>query len=204
MSAAIELIFEARVFERVEADLAVAGFYLDERPLRGAAGRADWRLCGAISRLLGEGSVRGRLGEAVLMPSFGRLAADRILLLGLGRRSALRAARAEAVVADALRRAVDLRARCVALEPPGVGSSDFGRFARAVLRGAVQAVRDTDAGIALRMVVSPGDEERRAHRALEKAVEAEAAPEIRVARERTQRRLLGSPQGAPAPSAART
>jgi hypothetical protein len=55
----------------------------DERPLRGAAGLADWRLCGRLSRLLGAGRVDGALGETTLLPG-GRLPFTRVVLYGLG------------------------------------------------------------------------------------------------------------------------
>ncbi|MGH0028691.1 MAG: hypothetical protein ACQGVC_02795, partial [Myxococcota bacterium] len=59
--------------ERAEADIAVVTFFDDERPLRGAAGRADWRLCGAVSRLIQRSKLSGAFGEAALVPSTGGL-----------------------------------------------------------------------------------------------------------------------------------
>jgi hypothetical protein len=40
----------------------VLPFFSDERPLRGAAGLCDWRLCGRLSRMLQAGRVAGQLG----------------------------------------------------------------------------------------------------------------------------------------------
>jgi hypothetical protein len=62
---------------------ALAVFVGPERPLQGFAGFADWRLCGAISR-----AIRGQLfeaasGEALLLPSGGRIAPPRIFCFGL-------------------------------------------------------------------------------------------------------------------------
>jgi hypothetical protein len=56
----------------------------DERPLRGNAGFADWRLGGELSRQLQSGFVSGRPGEALLLPAQRPFAASRILLFGLG------------------------------------------------------------------------------------------------------------------------
>ena len=53
------------------------------RPLPGAAGFADWRLCGALSRLLISGVVTGVDREKVLLPGH-PIGVDRILLLGFG------------------------------------------------------------------------------------------------------------------------
>jgi hypothetical protein len=54
-----------------------------ERPLRGAAGLADWRLCGALSRVIQGGLFEGKGGEVLLVPSAGRFPAPRIFCLGL-------------------------------------------------------------------------------------------------------------------------
>ena len=45
----------------------------DERPLRGAAGYLDWRLCGALSRVLKDDFFTGRPDERLLMPTGGKV-----------------------------------------------------------------------------------------------------------------------------------
>ena len=62
---------------------ALAVFIGPERPLQGLAGYADWRLCGLISRAIREGSYRPDTGEALLLPSGGRIAVPRIFCFGL-------------------------------------------------------------------------------------------------------------------------
>ncbi len=59
-------------------------FFSDERPLRGAAGLADWRLCGRLSSLIKRGKVSGSRGETLLFPPGRRLCFGRVLLFGLG------------------------------------------------------------------------------------------------------------------------
>ena len=56
----------------------------DERPLRGTAGYVDWRLCGALSRVLLQGFFIGAQGDCLLIPSEGRIAMSRIFALGTG------------------------------------------------------------------------------------------------------------------------
>lgn len=56
----------------------------DERPLSGAAGFLDWRLCGELSRILRSGFFAGGPGERLLLPSAGRVPARRLFLVGLG------------------------------------------------------------------------------------------------------------------------
>jgi hypothetical protein len=54
-----------------------------ERPLQGLAGLVDWRLCGALTRALQGGVWAGAPGEALLLPTGGRLPAARVVALGL-------------------------------------------------------------------------------------------------------------------------
>jgi len=62
---------------------ALAVFVGPERPLQGLAGYADWRLCGLISRAIRDGTYRPDTGEALLLPSGGRIAVPRIFCFGL-------------------------------------------------------------------------------------------------------------------------
>ena len=95
----------------------------DERPLGGAAGFVDWRLCGQLSRLLVDGFFLGTRGESLLLPSSGRIGAPRLVVLGIGpggealHGGVLRSALSQA--ADVLNRA---RVDSVALELPGRGA----------------------------------------------------------------------------------
>lgn len=92
----------------------------DERPLTGAAGYVDWRLCGQLSRLLVDGFFKGARGESLLLPSGGRIGAPRVVILGLGpggealHAGTVRAALSQA--ADVLNRA---GADSIAVELPG-------------------------------------------------------------------------------------
>lgn len=67
-----------------DVDSVVAGVAEDVRPLGGALGMIDWRLCGRLSRLLEEGVVKGADGEKVLLPTLGRITVPRIFLYGWG------------------------------------------------------------------------------------------------------------------------
>jgi hypothetical protein len=62
---------------------AIGVFVGPERPLQGFAGFADWRLCGAISRQIRTGLFGAAHGEALLLPSGGRIAPARVFCFGL-------------------------------------------------------------------------------------------------------------------------
>jgi hypothetical protein len=97
----------------------VLPFFGDERPLRGAAGLCDWRLCGRLSRLLASGRVAGGFGEATLYPPGKRLPFARLMLVGLGaaeRFDERVAGEAARLIADKMRK---LGIGRYALVPPG-------------------------------------------------------------------------------------
>jgi Cytosol aminopeptidase family, N-terminal domain len=104
--------------ERIRADVAVVPLFAGERPLRAAAGRVDWRLCGRLSHLLAAGRLAGAIGEAVLIPGGGGMCALRVLGVGAGDRDQIDAALFERWVDDALARARSLAARRAVIALP--------------------------------------------------------------------------------------
>ncbi|GAB4515371.1 MAG: hypothetical protein Tsb0020_33950 [Haliangiales bacterium] len=72
-------------WDEVDSGSLLVTFFSDERPLRGAAGLADWRLCGRLSRLIRRGKMSGADGETLMLPPGRRLPFRSILIFGLGR-----------------------------------------------------------------------------------------------------------------------
>lgn len=72
--------------DTLEVETLALFLLTDGRPLRGAAGIVDWRLCGELSRALMSGGLTGQLGERLLMPTNGRIGAKRLLVFGAGAR----------------------------------------------------------------------------------------------------------------------
>ena len=62
---------------------AVGVFVGPERPLQGLAGFIDWRMCGAISRNIRNELFHAGRGEALLLPTGGRMAPGRLFCFGL-------------------------------------------------------------------------------------------------------------------------
>ena len=71
-------------WDKEEGQALLLTFFSDERPLRGAAGLADWRLCGRLSRLIKQGKINGRRGETLMLPPGKRMQFPRLLMFGLG------------------------------------------------------------------------------------------------------------------------
>lgn len=64
-------------------DVLVVPVWTDIRPLRGATGLLDWRLCGRLSKMIREGRVAGTPGEKLLLMS-SRIPWKRVLAVGVG------------------------------------------------------------------------------------------------------------------------
>ena len=72
---------------RNAADCAVVGVY-EDGDLGAAAAQIDKQLDGLIGKLRADGDFSGKLGDVMLLPTPAGTAAARVLLIGLGTRSA--------------------------------------------------------------------------------------------------------------------
>lgn len=114
--------FRPPVLKQIDAlrcEALALPFFSDEKPLRGALGLVDWRMCGFVSRLRASGRLDGAALETVLIPARPKLSMDKLFLFGLGPQAefgvpALRASIAHML--DTLERA---RVRTTALVIPG-------------------------------------------------------------------------------------
>jgi cytosol aminopeptidase family protein len=149
---------DAESLARVGADVAVAGFFRDERPLRGGAGLADWRLCGFVSRLLVASRAQGELGEAVLTTTHGRLRAPRLLLIGLGPRARYGAEAHRVAVERAVDRLLELGAGSAAVDLPPFGGAEppVDVIAEGIVEGACAALDPRTVRFLLRVVATGG------------------------------------------------
>jgi hypothetical protein len=138
--------------ERVPADLVVVGFSPDDRPLRGSAGRADWRLCGDLWRFVTSQKLRGTFGEAALFSAAGPLRSPLLLVLGLGHRAELVADTWRELGRDVVRRALDLRVNRVVLGLASDAAHLGPEGTRALFGGALAAVAERSAGLCFAIV----------------------------------------------------
>ncbi len=196
MKSTLSVEVEEGSLVHVGAELAVAGFFRDRRPLRGGAGLADWRLCGWVSGLVGAARLRGDWGEAALLLTHGRLLAPRLLLLGLGTRDRFGVDAHRDAARLAVERAAELGVGTVALDlpaPHGVEAPE--RIALGILAGASEALGPRTVRLLLR-VVTAGAQELLWRSAFEEAAAAlpRSATSIKVPR----------PPGAPAPAGLRS
>ena len=68
-----------------EADVVVVNLFEGVKSPGGATGAVDRALGGAISQLIELGDIRGKAGERTIIHTFGKMAAPRVLVAGLGK-----------------------------------------------------------------------------------------------------------------------
>jgi len=167
----LELVLFRGRASHAPGDTLVVPLPSDERPLRGDAGEVDWRVCGAISRMLLSGEVTGTAGEAILLPGLRPLRVARVLLLGIGPARSLPGRTLQNAFVDLAERLLALRSDRVVLALPGaIHLENDGEL---VLRGCMQAL-SAARGFGLLRVVIPGAAGARAA-AIDQALDTVAA-----------------------------
>jgi len=188
MKSVIEVLLTSRPIERVESEVAVAGFFVDDRPLRSGAARADWRLCGGLSRRIESGDLSGKSGEALLIGCGRALRSPRLMLLGLGDRHAFDQVRATDEMRAALERCRLLQCTRVAMSPLGIAADDLPRHAAALVEGIREAWRDSERSLQLRFCI-PRNEIAGVLKAFESAGRAAGIETFSVALAESERAL---------------
>ena len=111
----------------------------------GATGAVDEALGGLIGRLIADGEIKGSLGEMTIIHNQGdraRLAADRVAVVGLGKRDDLDLESLRVASATAARKARDLRLGRYAtvIHGAGAGGLDSRIASKTVLEASLLAL----------------------------------------------------------------
>lgn len=87
----------------IEADAIIVNHFTGTRQLSGDTAVVDRALDGAISKLIKQGDIKGKLNELTLLHSLGKLPADRIAITGLGKKQELTINKVRNAVAETCR-----------------------------------------------------------------------------------------------------
>ena len=124
----------ARRARRAAADGCAAG-----TPLGGATAAVDAALGGAIARLIQAREATGKWGEQTLIHTLGRLRAERVLVVGLGKAEELTLDRIRAAAGEAARALRKAGARRIGSIVHGAGAGGFNvaQATQAVVEGTL-------------------------------------------------------------------
>jgi leucyl aminopeptidase len=105
----------------------------------GATGAVDAALEGAISSLIADGEVKGKLGELTLVHTLGRIPASRVVVVGLGKSHDFDAGVARRVSGDVARflRRKGVSEFATIAHGAGIGGLDAGASAQAIAEGTL-------------------------------------------------------------------
>ncbi len=110
---------EPRHLDEASAEVCACTLWSDERPVRGFAGLLDWRLGGRLSALLKSGFLRGDRGEVLLVPGKPHVPFEKVLVIGLGARTAFGQSAFREAIALIARALEGMRVRRAVVELPG-------------------------------------------------------------------------------------
>ena len=120
----------------IEADAIIVNFFEGmERP-DGDLAVIDKALGGAISQLIGQGEIKGKLNEITIIHSLGKLPAARVVVAGLGKKEELSQDRVRLAVGETCRLLQQKRIGNVATVALGAGVAGI------TLEGSAQAVTE--------------------------------------------------------------
>lgn len=108
----------------------------------GATGAADKALGGIISQLIAAGEIKGKLNATSVVHTYGKIAATRIIVVGLGKASDFTLERVRQAAGTAIRLARKLGAKQAAtiVHGAGIGGLDATKAAQATCEGSLLAL----------------------------------------------------------------
>jgi len=123
-------------------DVLIVNLFEGVKTPGGATGVIDKALKGGISRLIKKGELTGKLGETIMVHTFGQLKTDRVLIVGLGKQKSFDTDTIRKAAAAAIKHAEKAMAHKVGtiLHGAGIGGIAPDSAAQAVAEGTVLAL----------------------------------------------------------------
>jgi leucyl aminopeptidase len=172
----------------IKADAIIVNHFTGTRQLSEDTAVVDRALDGAISRLIKQGDIKGKLNELTLLHSLGKLPADRIAITGLGKKQELTISKVRNAVAETCRYLRKKGVTSIASGAQGAGIKGINKenAAQAVTEGALLGLyafrryitkKENDLGEIKRLLIIDNEREKSlSERAISKGrIMAEAA-----------------------------
>ena len=121
---------------RIKADAIIVNLFEGTKKLEGDIASINKALDGAISQLIRQGEIKGKLKEITLVHSLGKLPAGRVVVAGLGKKRGLSLDKIRQTVAETCRLLRRKNVQNIATTPQGAGIAGIS------LEGAAQAITE--------------------------------------------------------------
>jgi leucyl aminopeptidase len=123
----------------IRCDLLVVNLFEGVKVLGGATGAVDKALGGELTKSIKQGEMEGKLGQVTILHTLGKLPAQRLAVVGLGKKEEFGPDEIRTASAAAIKAAKGIRAERVAtiVHGAGIGGLDIRGAAQAAAEGAV-------------------------------------------------------------------
>lgn len=121
-------------------DVLIVNLFEDVKSPSGAAGAVDKALDGLItSYVIEKENFKGKLGEIYVLPTYGKIAADKVIIVGLGKTEEFNFGKIREISAKAIRKAISLKAEkiCSIVHGAGVAALDAAECAQMLAEGTI-------------------------------------------------------------------
>ena len=125
-----------------DGDIAIVNLFEGVKTPGSATGAVDKALEGMISKLIRDGEITGKLEETVIIHTFDRLKADRVMVVGLGKSDNFGLEEIRKAAAAAAKQARKTRAKRVGtiVHGAGIGGIEPGVAAQSLVEGTLLAL----------------------------------------------------------------
>ena len=123
----------------IQADAIIVNLFEGVEQPTGATGAVDKALDGAITRLIGKGEIKGKFREISLIHTLDKLWADKVAIIGLGKREDFTVDRIRSVSGEVCRKLRQLNCKRIAtiVHGAGVGGIEPEASVQAIVEGSL-------------------------------------------------------------------
>jgi leucyl aminopeptidase len=123
----------------IEADAVLVSFFEGMEHPNGELATIDKALDGAISQLINQGEIKGKLNEITMIHSLGRIPAVRVVVIGLGKQAELSQDKVRGATGEVCRylRKKDVRSIVTIAHGAGINGITYETTAQAIAEGAL-------------------------------------------------------------------
>ncbi|HOX27654.1 MAG TPA: M17 family peptidase N-terminal domain-containing protein, partial [bacterium] len=130
---------EAKDVAAYKGDVLIVNLFEGVAKPGGATGAIDAALGGAVSKLIKRGEFKGRKEETAVLPGGGKIGAERVVLVGLGKKEAFGADAARLAASVSINKAKAMKAVRIGTVAHGAGAGGLSpeQSGRAIAEGAI-------------------------------------------------------------------